>query len=153
MKVNYESQFRATFNDTKNNQQKFRHILDKLITEKRPLNESERDTVINLYNDSNLGLGCFNTVLWLSNGKKIEIPHLEKFVRDLFDYDKKIVDGDFFFFSLGRYKELTVDIDELWKQIKSKTHQVEAEALTQSLRISREQPKKEKAIGADLSRV
>jgi hypothetical protein len=133
-----EKQIRATFEDTKTKQRLFRHKLTELINENRPVNDDERDKVIDLYNDANLGLGGVETVLWLNTGKKIVIPNLEKFVRDLIDYNEQIVNGEFFFFSLGHYKELSVPIKELWRQIKSKTNQVNAEALTQTLRMSKE---------------
>jgi len=141
-----EKQIRATFEDTKTKQRLFRHKLTELINENRPVNDDERDKVIDLYNDANLGLGGVETVLWLNNGKKIVIPNLEKFVRDLIDYNEQIVNGEFFFFSLGHYKELSVPIKELWRQIKSKTNQVNAEALSQAIRISKEQSRKNKSI-------
>ena len=139
--MSVEKQFRATFEDTKAKQKLFRHRLDVLITENRPLKVEERDSMFDLYDDANLGLGGVETVLWLSDGKRLEIPNLEKFIRDLFEYDSSVVTGDFFFFSLGRYRDITLDIAELWKQIKSKTNSVAAEALTQALRVSKEREK------------
>jgi len=134
-----ESQFRATFEDTKAKQKQLRHILDGLIAENRPLKADERDKLFDLYADANIGLGTSETVLWLSNNKIIEVPNFEKFVRDLFYYEKNLVDGDFFFQTLGKYKTYEVEIKELWKQIRSKTMGVGAEALTQAIRISKEQ--------------
>ena len=139
--MSVEKQFRATFEDTKAKQKLFRHRLDVLITENRPLNKDERDSMFDLYDDANLGLGGVETVLWLADGKRIIIPNLEKFVRDLFENDKSIVTGEFFFFSLGRYRDVYLDIEELWRQIKSKTNSVAAEALTQALRVSKEREK------------
>jgi len=137
--MSIEKQLRATFEDTKAKQKRFRHKLDELIREKRPVSDEERDKVIDLYNDANFGLGCIETVFWLSDGKIMRIPNFEKFVRDLIDYDKMVVDGRFFFFSLGTYKDRVIPIEEIWMQIKSKIHQVDAEALSQALRISKEQ--------------
>ena len=137
--MSYEKQFRATFEDTKLKQKKFRHKLDQLIIENRALKADERDTLFELYNDSNIGLGGIETVFWFSDGKKIRIPNLEKFVRDIFYYEHSLVDQDFFFFSLGQNIGFSVSIGEIWKQIRSKVNQVDAEALTQTIRISKEQ--------------
>jgi len=134
-----EKQFRATFDDTKSKQKKFRHKLDELIHENRALSDSERDLMFDLYADANLGLGTSEAVLWLSNAKSIVVPNFEKFVRDLFYWDKPIVNGNFFQQTLGKYQNYEVPIAELWKQIRSKTHGIGAEALSQSIRMSKEQ--------------
>jgi len=134
-----EQQKRATFEDTKTKQRQFRHKLNILINEKRPVTSDERDKMFDLYADANLGLGTGETILWLSNGKTIRVPNFEKFVRDLFYWEQPIVTGEFFSFALGTYHNYEVSIDELWKQIRSKTDGVGAEALAQSIRMSKEQ--------------
>lgn len=135
-----ERQFRATFEDVKKKQRMFRHKLDILIKDNRPLTPTERDQMFDLYADANFGLGTLETVIWLSDAKTIRVPNFEKFVRDLFYWDNKIVNGTFFFKSLGpAYKKYTVEIKELWEQIRSKINGIDPEALAMSVRISKEQ--------------
>ena len=135
------SQFRATLEDTKKKQRLFRSTLLQLIKENRPLSSSERDKFLDLLADSNFGLGTIECVFWLKDGKKIKIDNLEKFIRDIVDWDKSVVSGDFFFFSLGNYSSYSISISEIWKNILSKCGGVNAEAIAMSVRISKEQKK------------
>lgn len=147
------SQFRATLEDTKRKQKKFRNKLLELIQENRPLRKDERDDFLDLLADSNFGLGTKECVFWFSNHKHVKVDNLEKFIRDLAYYDKNVVDGDFFFFSLGKYSDYKVEISELWKNILSKCHGVNAEALAMSVRISKEREKRESSPGVSLDEV
>ena len=136
---NKASQFRATLEDTKKKQRLFRKKLLELIADNRALIDSERDKFLDLLADSNFGLGTVECVFWLRDGKKIRVDNLEKFIRDLVYYNESVVDGDFFFFSLGNYSGFSVPIGDLWRNILSKCGGVNAEALAMSVRISKEQ--------------
>jgi len=138
-KIDKELQFRATFEDTKKAQKKLRKKLNELIHENRCLKDyGEIEEFIDLLSDSTFGLGNIECIFWLNNKKHIEIDNLEKFIGDVTDWDKNVLDGDFFFFSLGKYNEYEISIDEIWRNIKSKCYGVFAEAKSMSMRISKE---------------
>ena len=63
------------------------------------------------------------------------------------------MNGDFFFFSLGKYYDYKIKIGELWKHVLSKCHGINAEALAMSIRISKEREKKVASPGAPLDAV
>lgn len=137
-----ESQIRATFIDTKKKQKLFRKKLYILIEENRTLTQDEKEEFYDLLADSTLGLGTIPVTLWLDNGnKKIEIDSLAKFIKDIIEYNPPngIINGDFLFFSLGRYSNYNIEIKEIWKQILSKCGHVHESALAESVRISKEQ--------------
>ena len=68
-----------------------------------------------------------------------KVPNFEKFVRELFYWDENILTDDFFLQSIGKKMNMSIDISEVWKQIRNKTEGVGAEALAMSIRISSEQ--------------
>lgn len=132
-----ESQIRATFKDTKKAQKQFRKILDELIRNNEPVDD--REVFFNLLADSTLGLGTKEFILYLDNGRSLHIDNLEEFIRALVYYDKNVVDGMFFFKILGRYKDYSININELWGHIRNRIGGIFAEALAMSIRISKEQ--------------
>ena len=141
--TNIESQWRATFEDTKNKQEQLRNKFDILIRENRPLKPEEREQMFELLADSTFGIGTKEFVFWLSNGKKIFIPNFEEFVRCLYYYEKSIVDGIFFSKVLGKYSDYSIEISNLWECIRNKCFGINAEALAMSVRISKEREQRD----------
>jgi len=147
------SQWRATFEDTKRKQLLFLHKLDELIQKNSPIPKKERDDFLNLLADSTFGLGTNEFSFWLNDGRVLRGNNFESFVRSLFYHESNTVDGDFFFKTLGRYKDFTVNIGELWMQVRNKCFDVFPEALAMSLRISKEREKREHSPGASLDEI
>jgi len=141
-----KSQVRATFEDVKRRQNELRLRLDELIEKNIPIGSGDRDVFFNLLSDSTFGLGTREFKFWLCDGKILEIPNLEEFVCALFYYDKSLVDGGFFFKTLGKYRDYCVDIGNLWEQIRLRLGGIMGEAKAMSVRISKEQTQKEKFV-------
>jgi len=139
MMSNKEAQIRATFKDTKKSQKVFRETLDLLIATDKPVSEKDREDFFNLLADSTLGLGTKEMFFYLDNGKKLLVDNFEEFIRSLAYFDDSVVDGDFFFRTLGKYRDYTLNIGELWVHIRNRLGGIFAEALAMSIRISKEQ--------------
>lgn len=153
-KVDKEAQIRATFEDTKKNQKKWRNKIDELISENRCATKKERTTLFDLFADATFGLGTEPVSFWFSDGNKIMIPNLEYFLRCLIYYDKgNIVSGDFLYSKLGNYMELEVPIGELWENVRDHCGGFTAGALTMSIRISKEREIRDSSIGASLDEI
>lgn len=138
--MTYDSQWRATYEDTKNHQEELRKNLNILINENRCLkNEEERDKMFSLLDDSTYGLGEKRITLRLLDRKTVAINDFQMFIRCLFDYEKNIIDADFFFDVTGKYLESNIEIKLLWKQIKNNLYSVFPDALNAAVRMSKEQ--------------
>ena len=141
--MTYETQWRATFEDTKNHQEELRKKIYNLIRENRCLkNNTERDNFFELLNNSTFGI-TKNITLNLPNHTTIKIPDLQQFIRSLFDYEKNIVTNDFFFEHIGENKQYNIEIKHLWKQILINLYHIFPSALETSVRISKEREQRD----------
>jgi len=142
-----EAQIRATFKDTKKNQVKWRKKIDTLINENRCVLPDEREDLFTLFDDATYGLGIEPVTFYLRDGWKLEIPNLQYFLRCLIYYNRSnVVDGEFLFSKLGRYKSYSVPINEMWEHVRDACGGVMAEALTMSIRISKEQTQNRRQV-------
>ena len=132
-------QKRATFEDVLQSQKKLRKKFNDLICENRCLNNGEREMMFDLYARATLGLGTRESLFFFENGIVIKISNFEKFVRDVFYWDKNRLSPIFFLQSTGKSLQMNIQISEMWRQIRNKTEGVAAEALAMSIRISSEQ--------------
>ena len=138
--MTYESQWRATYEDTKNHQEKLRKNLNRLISENQCIQgDAERDEMFELLDDSTFGLGEKKVNLRIQDRKTIVVDDFQMFVRCLFDYEKDVVDAGFFFDVTGKYLDYDIEIRILWKQIKNNLYGVFPDALSAAVRMSKEQ--------------
>jgi len=136
-----EAQRRATFNDTVIYQMRWRKKIDELVNEKRCVKPEERDEFFELFATATFGLGTEPVTFWLRSGDKLEIPNLQYFLRCMLYYDGgDVVDKKFLKHKLGLRitPERDVDIGEIWENIRDYCAGPTAEALTMSVRISKE---------------
>jgi len=129
---------RATFEDVRNAQKKFREFLDNLIENNRPLEIKERNKYFNLLAMSTLGIG-------IELKEKLMIQDDSGFKHVLGDFEyvagwiayqekNKITIG-------GSPDEKTIEIWKIWFSIRDMFLKVRGYALKMSVKISAEQIK------------
>lgn len=136
-----ETQIRATFEDTKKNQEELRVNLDDLDKTNSFIEEGERGNFFSYLANGLLGLDFEKKCkIRLPDGKFLKIENLGRFLRHLVYYDNVKVDFDF----LRKYgntdgNKISVEIKDIWHEIKFIIYGIFPEALAMSLRISKEQ--------------
>ena len=130
-----EFQYRATFEDTKKDQDKLRLKLDELIEDNRPVTKDERDELIKLIADAFLGLCNKPYKIRIRGEKTITIDNFGGFFRSVLYFDtneiNNIGDGEI-------QLEKPINIKDLWKWIRRKSLNNFDEALAASHRTSKE---------------
>lgn len=133
-----ETQLRATFKDTKKNQEKLRLKLDELDLNNKFIIPDERGTFFELLSDSLLGFDYDKkTKIRLPDDNYIHIDNVGEFIRRLSYYTSDKVDYDFF-----KYYNLhckNIDIGSIWHELKFFVFGIYPEAIAMSVRISKEQ--------------
>jgi len=149
-----EKQWRATFEDTKKNQEDLRETLDYLIKDKRPIkDEQERKQFIELLSNSTIGLGTEPVKIRLDDKTMVEIKNLEQFISELLYVDAKVVSKNFFWFLTGKSLVDDVPIEQLWLNVRRHLFAVFPLAKASTIKISKEREKKEFSPGASLDDV
>ena len=94
--ASFETQWRATFEDTKQHQEKLRVKLDELDEKNRCVSEKDRESFFDLIADSLLGLDYEKQcVLKLSDNTDLITDNLGQLIRHLAYYGKTDVGFDF----------------------------------------------------------
>ena len=139
--MTYESQIRATFNDTKKSQEKLRIYLDRLDANDLFVKPDERTQFFELLADSMLGFDSEKECkLLLPDGTYLHIKDVGGFIRYLAYYTDSKVDFNF----LKRYGKIDkahINIGLIWHELKFIVYSIYPEALAMSIRISKEQKK------------
>jgi hypothetical protein len=150
----YDTQTRATFNDTKQAQEKLRQRLDKYEENNLFLNPKDRESFFEILADALLGLDYEkNCILRLPDEtNSIYIKNLGEFIRYLGYYNKNEIDDDFLR-HYGIYCKKVFPISALWRELKFIVYGIFPEALGMSIRISKEREKKEKSEGASIETI
>ena len=135
--MTFESQIRATFNDTKKAQEKLRELFDYL--EQHNSIVKKQAEFFDLLADALLGMEYDKRCkLFLDNAGVIEINNLGKFIRHLGYSDSNMV-GKKFFRDYNIVIRDNVPISFLWNKLKFEIFGVYPDALAMSVRISKEQ--------------
>lgn len=135
-----ERQWRATFEDTKSNQETLREKIDELIQEQRPIkDEQERKDLIELISNSTIGLGTDPIKIRLYEKKKVvDIPNFEQFFYELLYVQDKKLDGCFFWFLTGENIDGDVPIEYVWLNVRRCLFAVYPFAKANTLKLSKE---------------
>lgn len=135
--MSYDSQWRATKEDTKNNQEAFRLLIEQLETENRGVAIDERGHFFSLLADSLLGLDFDREyIIFLDNMKILKTKNVGEFVREL-AYQEAFVDKNF----LNKYGYVSgdnVDIKNIWHGLKFILFGLYPGAINTAIKISKE---------------
>jgi len=141
MIMTYESQIRATFNDTIKYQELLRRFFDSHEKHNSCVDEGEREDFFKLLANGLLGIDFEkNCKISLPDKTKIYVSNVGEFLRYLAYYNSSVVGVDF----LRRYGKSIVSsvcIADIWRGIKFVVFGIYPEALAMSIRISKEQKK------------
>lgn len=138
MDSNEEIQLRATFRDTKKHQESLRKEFDRLDLNNLYIHIDERGKFFELLDDALLGFDYDKkTKLLLPDGNYLHIDNVGGFLRRLAYYDNNKVDYDFFKYYNIQCKN--IDIGSIWHEIKFFIFGIYPEAISMSVRISKEQ--------------
>ena len=132
-------QKRYTFEATKENSRELRKKILLLIDDNSPVEYDDKSKMLDLIDNSTLGIGTEPVNFYMSDNKKISISDFQQFLRCLIEYDKGIVDGSFFIQVLGSdYYDTTYSISELWKLVLFNLNHFIPKALEASAKMSKE---------------
>ena len=132
-------QKRYTFEATKENSRKLREKLLLLIDDNSPIELNEKSKMLDLVDNSTLGIGTETVDFYMSDNKKITIPDFQQFLRCIIEYDKDVVDGSFFIQVLGSsYYDTVYPISEIWKLVLFNLNHFIPKALEASAKMSKE---------------
>lgn len=149
----YDTQVRATFNDTKQAQEKLRLQLDKYDENNIYVNSKDRGVFFELLADALLGLDYEKScIIRLPDIDTLYIRNVGEFIRYLGYYNKDSIDDSF----LKHYNincKAMFPIGHLWHELKFVIFGIYPEALAVSIRISKEREKREKSEGASIEQI
>jgi len=138
MEIKNESQIRATFRDTLTAQDELRMELDKLEFANTCVVETDRGKMFKLLGKALQGLDFEKRCeIRFQDKSSIHIDNFGEFIRHLVYYDKNIIGFDFLR-RYGKVGQCSVPISYLWNEVKFKVFGIYPEALSMSIRISKE---------------
>jgi len=122
---------RATYNDIAEAQDKLRHLIDRLITEKRPLqNDKERERFIKLVRDATFGMGTETSLIVRGRQRTYNLKHMQHAAYWLaYQKDTPVL------FDGGE----AIEIEKLWRELRDRFFIVFPNALAMAARMSQEQ--------------
>lgn len=134
-----KKQRRYTFEATRENSRLLREKLLLLIESNSPIESDEKRKMLDLIDNSTLGIGTEAVDFYMSDNKKIVIPDFQQFIRCIVEYDKDVVDGSFFVSVLGsKYYDTTYPISEIWSLVLFNLNHFIPKALEASAKMSKE---------------
>ena len=132
-----DTQWRATKEDTKNNQERLRVFLEQLEKENRGITSEERGSFFSMLADSLLGLD-FDRIytLYLDDMTILKINNIGEFIREL-SYQNTFVENSFLK-KYGRVTEGTIEIKKIWYGLKFIIFGIYPGAINVATKISQE---------------
>lgn len=135
--MSFDSQWRATKEDTKNNQESFRLLIEELEIDNRGVKSEERGHFFSLLADSLLGLDFDREyTIYLNDMKTLKIKNIGEFVRELV-YQDSFVDKNF----LKKYSYVTeesIEIKYIWHGLKFVLFGIYPGAINTAIKLSKE---------------
>jgi hypothetical protein len=135
--MTYDTQWRATKEDTKNNQEQLRLLLEQLEKENRGIREEERGEFFSKIADGLLGLDFDREyILFLDDMTVLRIKNIGEFIRELAYQDTYI--NDVFLKKYGKNPEEKLEIKKIWAALKFIIFGMYPGAVNLAIKLSKE---------------
>jgi hypothetical protein len=135
--MTFDTQWRATKEDTKNNQEALRLFLETLEQENRGLKTDERGNFFCMIADSLLGIDFDREyTMYLDDMTTLRTKNVGEFIREL-AYQNTFVDSNFLK-KYGRTTEDTIEIKKIWHSLKFIIFGIYPGAINVATKISQE---------------
>lgn len=139
-----KQQWRATYEDTLEDQEKHREKLDLLIRENRCLSsDEERGDLLSLTADAYLGEHRdrkINFFVKYPSGTWCHVTNFGRFLGELYYFENNQVPIDFFEEQHGNE---IIDISEIWKAIRKESFSIYPKAQDKAIRMSKEREQRD----------
>lgn len=142
--MTYDTQWRATFEDTLANQEDLREKLDSLEEENKPLQSNERENYFDLIGHGLLGNDAEKKIqILLPDDTILEINDLGFFLRNIAYHKTNYIDNDFIKrYTNIQYKGEKIPISHMWRELKFILFGLYPKAIAESIRMSKERDAK-----------
>lgn len=142
--MTYDTQWRATFEDTLANQEELREKLDSLEEENRPLASNEREKFFDLIGHGLLGNDAEKKVqIPLPYNTVLNIDDIGFFLRHLAYHKTDYIDNDFIKrYTKIQYNGKNIPISHIWRETKFILFGLYPKAIAESIRMSKERDAK-----------
>lgn len=133
----YETQWRATKEDTKNNQEQLRLLLEQLESENRGITNEERTDFFSRIADGLLGMDFDREyVIYLDDMTVLRVTNIGEFIREL-AYQETIV-TNIFLKKYGKNTEDKIEIKKIWGSLKFIIFGIYPGAINLAIKLSKE---------------